>query len=129
MIIWTADDVRRLTGPQEVRLSTQRSDGTLRPPRTIWIVAVYDRAYIRSTNGRQATWFRGALSTMAGNINADGITYPVNFSETPDEDLPAVDQAYRHKYGSYRSIVDHLLEPRPRAATLEVHHRVERGER
>lgn len=37
------------------------------------------------------------------------------------DDLDLVDAAYRAKYGRYASIVGHLEEPRPRAATLEVH--------
>ena len=36
-------------------------------------------------------------------------------------DLTAVDAAYRAKYGRYASIVDHLEEDGPRAATLRVH--------
>ena len=44
------------------------------------------------------------------------------FTEVHDEaDLAAADAGYRAKYGHYASIVDHLEEDGPRAATLEVH--------
>jgi hypothetical protein len=44
----------------------------------------------------------------------------VTFAEAADADLPAVDSAYRRKYGRYASIVDHLVTAGPREATLQV---------
>ena len=40
--------------------------------------------------------------------------------EATDADLPTVDSAYRQKYGHYPDIVDHLITPEPRGATLQV---------
>ena len=45
----------------------------------------------------------------------------MTFTEADDADLTLVDAGYRAKYGHYASIVDHLVEDGPRAATLEVH--------
>jgi len=98
----------------------RRQDGTLRRPKTIWVVPVADRVFIRSTNGRGAAWFRWALATGRGRIQAGGTGYDVVFSEVQQDDLPAVDDAYRSKYGRYASVVDHLLDDGPRAATLEL---------
>jgi len=92
MSTWTPQAARAVTAPQEVQVVIRRPDGTLRPPRIIWIVGDGDRVFIRSTNGRTADWFRGAIATGTGR-----------------------------KYGAYASIVDHLVEDGPRAATLEVH--------
>jgi hypothetical protein len=119
---WTSQAAREVTGPQEVQVLTRRRDGTLRPPRTIWIVTTGDRVFVRSTKGRGADWFRAATSTGTGQIRARSAAYDVHFTEVHDEaDLAAVDAGYRTKYGHYASIVDHLEEPGPRSATLEVH--------
>ena len=52
MSTWTSDTARAMTAPQEVQVATRRADGTLRRPRTIWIVRDGVRVFIRSTNGR-----------------------------------------------------------------------------
>lgn len=123
MSTWDASGHAALTGPEEVRIVTRRRDGSLRRPRIIWIVPVgEDRVFIRSTNGRGADWFRWALATGEGQILAGGGTYEVTFAEAADADLAGVDEGYRAKYGRrYASIVDHLLDAGPRAATLELH--------
>lgn len=117
---WDTRDARALTARQEVQVATRRPDGTLRRPRTIWIVGHGDRVFIRSTNGPTADWYRGAVSTGQGQIVVGGRLYEVAFVEVSDQDLDLVDGAYRAKYGRYASIVDHLLEDGPRSATLEV---------
>ena len=119
---WTSDTARAMTAPEEVQVATRRPDGTLRRPRTIWIVRDGERVFIRSTNGRGADWFRAATATGGGQIQARGTAYDVRFTEVHDEaDLAAADAGYRAKYGHYASIVDHLAEAGQRAATLEVH--------
>ncbi|OOL33539.1 hypothetical protein GQ85_00260 [Rhodococcus rhodochrous] len=118
---WQPQDARAVTAPEEVQVLTRRRDGSLRRPTTIWIVRDGDRVFVRSTNGRTAGWFRGALATGAGQIIARGTAYDVAFTEADDLDLTRVDAAYRAKYGRYASIVDHLEEDGPRAATLEAH--------
>jgi hypothetical protein len=118
---WTAEAARTLADPQEIQVSTRRPDGTLRSPTIIWIVRDGDRVFIRSTNGRTAAWFRGAIATGAGQIAARRETHDVAFTEVTGSDLDLVDAAYRAKYRQYASIVDHLEGEGPRAATLEVH--------
>ena len=122
MSTWNRQDVDGLTSPQEVQVVSRRGDGALRRPRTIWIVGDGDRVFIRSTNGRGADWFSGALAAGAGQIRTRGTTYDVRFTEVDGEtDLAAADAGYHAKYGHYASIVDHLQEAGPRSATLEVH--------
>ena len=120
MAEWTTEQAALIAAPEEVHVITQRRDGSPRRPVTIWIVGDGDRVFIRSTNGRTASWFRGALATGAGQIVAGGRTSEVTFTEAEPSDLPAVDTAYRKKYGRYASIVDHLVEDGPREATLQV---------
>ncbi|WP_430949504.1 DUF2255 family protein [Rhodococcus sp. 24CO] len=117
---WSEDQVAAIANPQEVHVATRRADGSLRKPTIIWIVGDGDRLFIRSTNGRPAAWFKGAIATGTGQIISGGSAYDVKFVEADDADLPLVDSAYRKKYRQYPSIVDHLVESGPRSATLEV---------
>ena len=118
---WTADQVAQIAAPQEVQVVPRRADGSLRRPTTIWIVGDGDRLFVRSTNGRTAAWFRSAVATGSGQIVSRGSASDVSFTEASEADLAAVDAAYRRKYASYASIVDHLIEDGPRSATLQVH--------
>jgi len=118
---WNSAEAQALTSPDEVQVVTTRADGTARMPITIWVVAKGNRVFVRSTNGRDAAWFRGALATGRGRLVTAGVPHEVTFAEAAPDDLVLVDAAYRAKYGRYASIVDHLEEPGPRAATLEVH--------
>jgi hypothetical protein len=120
MAEWTTEQAALIAAAEEVHVITQRRDGAPGRPVTIWIVADGDRVFIRSTNGRTAAWFRGALATGAGQIVAGGRTSEVTFTEADPSDLPIVDTAYRRKYGRYASIVDHLVGNGPREATLQV---------
>ena len=120
MAEWTTEQAALIAAPQEVQVMTQRRDGSPSRPVTIWIVGDGDRVFVRSTNGRTASWFRRALATGAGQIVAGGRTSEVTFTEADPSDLSAVDTAYRKKYGRYASIVDHLIGNGPREATLQV---------
>ena len=118
---WTTEQVAMIAAPQEAQVITRRRDGSLRRPTIIWIVGDGDRVFVRSTNGRTASWFRGAIATGSGQIVSGARASDVTFAEAAAADLPAVDMAYRRKYGRYPSIVDHLVGDGPRAATLQVH--------
>jgi len=120
MADWTAEQAGQIASPQEVQVITRRRDGSLRRPTTIWIVSDGDRVFVRSTNGRTASWFRGAIATGTGQIVSAGKASDVTFAAAAEGDLPAVDMAYRRKYGRYASIVDHLAQDGPRDATLQV---------
>lgn len=121
MTTWSTRDAQALTAPEEVQVSTRRPDGSLRRPTTIWVVGHGDRVFIRSTNGRDAAWFRAAVAAVGGRLTSRGTSHDVRFTEVTGPDLDLVDAGYRAKYGRYASIVDHLEGPGPRAATLEVH--------
>lgn len=122
MSAWTASTLAVFATVEEVRIVTQRQDGSLRRPRIIWVVALSDRLFIRSVNGRDADWFRWAIATGTGQLEASGTAYDVTFTEAQEGDLDAVDAAYQGKYGRrYASIVRDLCRPVPRAATLQVH--------
>jgi hypothetical protein len=117
---WYPTTAARLTAPEDVRVATARRDGSLRRPRIIGDVAVGHRVFVRSTNGRGADWFRAAIATGRGRIEGGGAAYDVVFVDAAESDPSRVDAAYRTKHGAYAAIVDHLIGPGPRAATLEV---------
>src|SRR5437588_488648 len=63
---WTSDELTKIGTADELRMAGRRRDGTLRNPVTIWGVRHDASLYVRSVNGRNATWFRGAQVTHAG---------------------------------------------------------------
>ena len=120
MADWTVEQAAQIAAPEEVQVITRRRDGSLRRPTTIWIVGDGDKVFVRSTNGRTAAWFRGAIATGTGQIVSGGRASEVTFTEATAAELPGVDRAYRRKYGRYAGIVDHLVTAGPRGATLQV---------
>ena len=117
---WTNDELSKIGAAEELEIATFRSDGTLRRPVTIWVVRVGDDLYVRSVNGRSATWFRGALDRHEAHIQAGGVDKGVLLVETDDLN-DEIDAAYRAKYRRYAaSIVNTTLTPQARAATLKL---------
>ncbi|KQR17371.1 DUF2255 family protein [Cellulomonas sp. Leaf334] len=56
----------------ELRVSSYRPDGTLRPFVTIWVVSVGDDVYIRSAYGPGNGWFRRAQTSGTGPRRTPG---------------------------------------------------------
>jgi hypothetical protein len=54
---WTSDELTKIGTAQELQIASARRDGTLRNPRTIWVIRVNDDLYVRSMNGRDGGWF------------------------------------------------------------------------
>jgi hypothetical protein len=117
---WTRDELDRIGAADELQISTVRADGTLRDPVTIWVVPHGDDLYVRSVNGRGASWFRGARTRHEAHIRAGGVDKDVRLVETDDLG-DEIDAAYRTKYRRYAAgIVDSVLSPDARAATLRL---------
>jgi hypothetical protein len=117
---WTNDELAKIGGTDELQLASARADGTLRKPVTIWMVRVGDDLYVRSVNGRAATWFRGAQDRHHAQIQAGGVTKDVSLIETDDLN-DEIDGAYRTKYRHYAAnVVNSILTPHARAATLKL---------
>ena len=120
MTAWTNNELERTAAADELQIASRRSDGTLRKPVTIWVVRQGDDLYVRSMNGRTAAWFRGAQVRHEGHIQAGGVEKDVLLVETDDLN-DAIDGAYRTKYRRYaKSIVDSILTPQARAATIKL---------
>ncbi len=117
---WTRDELERIAAADELQISTVRGDGTLRAPVTIWVVSLGDDLYVRSVNGRDASWFRGARTRHEAHVRAGGVDRDVSLVETDDLG-DEIDAAYRTKYRRYAAgIVDSVLSPDARAATLRL---------
>lgn len=116
MNTWTPADLAALDAAQEVRIRTVRRDGSLRSPVVIWVVTTDGRVFVRGARGTTTSWYGNALRT--GRLHIEG--HETTVRPADDADIPAVDAAYRTKYGHYRSIVDDLVRPDKQAATLEL---------
>ena len=120
MTAWTNDERTRIASADELQIAPRRRDGTLRNPRTIWVVRHDDDLYIRSVNGRTSAWFRGAQVRHEAHIQAGGVDKDVRLVETDDLN-EEIDAAYRTKYRRYAaSIIDTIVSPQARAATLRL---------
>lgn len=121
MAAWTSDELNKIGAADELRLASVRSDGTQRKPVTIWGVRHSDDVYVRAVNGRTATWFRGAQDRHEGHIQAGGVDKDVTFVDADHDSDDQIDAAYRSKYRRYaKSIVDTIVTPQARAATLKL---------
>jgi hypothetical protein len=120
MAAWTTDELDTIGAAEELTLASARRDGTLRNPVTMWVVRVGGDLYVRSVNGRDASWFRAALSRHEARIRAGWVETDVLLVET-DAANGEIDAAYHAKYDRrYPSIVPSIVAPEPRAATLKL---------
>ena len=120
MSTWTSAELGKIEAAEELDLASARGDGTLRNPVTMWVVRHGDDLYVRSVNGRRSTWFRGAQARHEAHVQAGGVDKDVRLVETDDVD-DELDAAYRANYRRYAdSIVDTIVSPRARAATLKL---------
>ncbi|WBB63807.1 DUF2255 family protein [Streptomyces sp. WMMC500] len=123
MAAWTADELDRIGTAEELNLQSQRGDGSLRDPVTMWVVRDGDDVYVRSVKGSQGPWFRGTRARLAGRIRAGGVDKDVAFVDVgdPGETTPRVDEAYRTKYGHYPAdIFGSVVTPQAKEATIRL---------
>jgi hypothetical protein len=119
---WTDAELEAIGRVEEITLAVQRSDGGLHAPVTIWIGETGGQVYVRSGNGVGGSWYRHAMTTSRGRLNAAGLSVDVVIepvAETPT--IEAVSAAYRHKYGRYEKIYGQpIVTPRSESATLKL---------
>ena len=121
MTAWTTYELTRIGSTEEVQIASLRRDGTLRKPVTIWIARSDDSLYVRSVNGRNAAWFRGAQQTHEGRIWADRVEKEVTFVDADPDINNEVDAAYRTKYRRYAGrILNSILTPDARSTTIKL---------
>jgi hypothetical protein len=118
---WTAGELAKIGDADELRISSRRPDGSLRPFVTIWGVRLGDDLYVRSAHGHDNPWFQRALASGEGRVRAGGVERDIAF-EVPgsdvDEDISA---AYHAKYDRYGpSIVGTVVSPEAARSTLRL---------
>jgi hypothetical protein len=130
MTAWTSDNLDKIGRAEELEIATLRRDGTLRNPVTIWVVRHGDDLYIRSVNGRTGAWFRGTQVSHEGRVQGGGISRDVTFVDADPGFNDQIDAVYRTKYRRYAaSIVNSILSPKARSATIKLVPRVPGGKR
>jgi hypothetical protein len=122
MTTWTSNELNKIGTAEELEIASLRRDGTLRNPRTIWVVRLGDDLYVRSVYGRTSAWFRGVQARHEGRIQAGGVEKDVAFVEEADPGLnDQIDAAYRTKYRRYaESIINSIVSPEARSATIKL---------
>jgi hypothetical protein len=98
---WTPEELEAVGGADELRISSVRPDGSLRPWVTIWTVRSGDELFVRSAYGPDTGWYRRAKASGIGRIRAGGIERDVSFAEADPGAHEGIDAAYEAKYGRY----------------------------
>ena len=101
MATWTDDELTAVGAAEELELSSQRPDGTLRPFVTMWVVRLGDELYVRSAHGPDNGWYRRAVASGTGRIRAGGLEHDVAFAGADPGVHEAIDAAYHAKYDRY----------------------------
>jgi len=118
---WTEEERERMGEATELQLASVRSDGTLRPYVTMWVVRAGDELYVRSAYEPDDPWFRRAKASGAGRIRAGGLERDVSFAEPASGVHGGIDAAYHAKYDSYGpQIVGSVVGPKAEAVTIRL---------
>jgi len=119
---WGADGYTTVDQADELELASQRRDGSLRNPVTMWVVRDGDELYVRSMHGRSGAWFRGTQTRHQGHIRAGGVDKDVAFVVDADPAVnDRIDAGYRSKYRRYgANIIGSVVNPESRASTIKL---------
>ena len=121
MTAWTPEELDRIGGAEELQIASRRSDGTLRPYVTIWVVRAGDDLYVRSAYGPGNPWFVRAKASGVGRIRAGGVERDVSFNEPAVDAHGAIDAAYHAKYDRHGPrIVGTVVGPKVVGTTLRL---------
>jgi hypothetical protein len=121
MTTWTSGELDRIGNAEELRLTTQRPDGTQRDPVTIWVIRPGNDLYVRSWRGPGGSWFRRTRERRDGRIQAGGGDKDVTFADAGHGLDDQIDAAHRAKYRRYSgTYVDPMVAPQARAATIKL---------
>lgn len=108
---WSSDQLDRVSGSEELHISSYRRDGSLRRWTTIWVVRVGDDLYVRSVYGTEGGWYRNAMRhhrarIQAGGVETDVTLEPVTSTAINDEVAAAYSAKYRSQPGALRPILE-----------------------
>jgi len=119
---WTPGELARIGHADELDLASQRRDGSLRDPVTMWVVRDGEDLYVRSMHGRAGAWFRGTQTRRQGHIRSGGVDRDVTFAIDTDPALnDRIDTAYCDKYRRYGDrIVGTVVNASSRESTIKL---------
>jgi hypothetical protein len=117
---WKGEELAHIGGADEIQIAPLRADGTLQRPRIIWVIRHGDDVYVRSVNGPDGAWFRGAQARHAGHISAGGVDADVVLEDADHGLDDEIDEAYRRKYGRFSPSVDRITSPSARSTTIRL---------
>lgn len=98
---WSADELRRIGEVSELRIASERPDGTLRPFATIWHSPLDGELYVRSAHGPENGWFRRALRAGVGRISAGGVERDVTFESADAAVRADLDRELHRRYDRF----------------------------
>jgi hypothetical protein len=101
MATWPREELERIGASDEIGIASRRADGSLRPYVTIWVVRAGDELYVRSAYGAGNPWYRRALASGQGRIQAGGTEWDVSFTPAGPETGADLDAAYHAKYDRF----------------------------
>jgi hypothetical protein len=118
---WSDDQLLRVGQATELDLASRRSDGSLRPYVTMWVVRAGDDLYVRSAYGPENPWYRRAMASGSGRIRAGGAEADVTFGTAADDAQAAIDGVYHAKYDTYGPrIVGSVVGPDAHRVTVRL---------
>jgi hypothetical protein len=118
---WPEEELAASGRADEIRVASRRPDGTLRGFVTIWCVRVGDGVYVRSAHGLDNPWYRRAVKSGRGRVEARGVERDVVFEAPGPEVAGAVTAAYHAKYDRYGpAIVGSVVSADAVRSTLRV---------
>lgn len=120
MTTWSGEELSAIGDAGELRVASLRGDGSLRRPRTIWVVRHGDDLYVRSVRGAEGAWFRGVQERHEGRISAGGLDRDVTFEDADHALDDEVDEEYRQKYGRTSTAVDRITSTDARSTTIRL---------
>jgi hypothetical protein len=117
----TAEELTTINREEELDLAWRRSDGSLRPFVTIWVVRAGDDVYARSAYGWENTWFQRALGAGEDQVRVAGIERDVAFEQPGSEADDLVTSAYHAKYDRHGArMVGTVVSPEAVRSTLRL---------
>lgn len=117
---WPPQQLDAFAAVEEITIQTMKEDGSLRRAVPIWVVAVGNELFVRSSHGRGSGWYRGATTRHRAVIAGANQAQAVALVEE-HEKVAQLDDAYRHKYRRYeRSFLPALLAEPARTAAFRL---------
>ena len=101
METFSPSELQAIGGADELRISSRRPDGSLRPFVIVWCVREREDIYVRSAYSGSG-WFHRAVISGRGRIRAGGVERDVVFEQAIDDAThERIDDAYHQKYDRY----------------------------